>query len=425
MKFFLFIIVSIVSVPGLYAQVQRTSIQTDFVLQARRQWFDTYLRDTIVKKAFTEPLDSNTEYDYETACLTVSQFMMQSPVVEQGFNTLFRQYNTLQYSTKAAFLESIYGLYPGVYENDIRILLSNETIPKLFAMQELYLFAADGSAKNRQTLLYMLNSRFPATRNNILLQLRDYINSHAIYIKTPLPPLNDLFAHQAELHQKTIYSLQRWNRDYPGLAILQNADGTFARDSTGKLLVFEQLARSASNLPYFITDGNTPQGIFSVTGLQTSRSHFLGPTPNIQMVMPFEDDQAYWGDEFDYTKDTLTNYLNQLPASWQQYTPLTEAYYAGRVGRSAVIAHGTTLNPAYFKGKPYYPISPTLGCLCAKEIWNTTTGTLLQSEQLNLINAFLATPGDIGYVMVINIDDKSAPVSRAEAERIVANYTNR
>jgi hypothetical protein len=420
MKFWVFLGVIIAN--NVFAQVPQSSIQTNYVLQARRQKFDTYLRDTAVNKAFSSPLDSNTEFDYETACLAVSQFMLQSPQVETGFNTLFRLYDSLQYSTKASFLESVYGLYPGGYENDVRVLLSNETNPKLFAMQALYLFANDASEKNKQSLLAMLNAKFGATKNYILLQLKDYINNHETYIKTPLPPLADLFTHQKLLHQKTIYSLQRWNRDYPGLAILQNADGTFARDSSGQLLVFQQLARAASNLPYFITDGNTPQGIYSVTGLQVSHNNFLGPTPNIQMVMPFEDDEAYWGDAFDNTKDSLTNYLLQLPASWQHYTPITEAYYAGRVGRSAVIAHGTTLNPDYFKSKPYYPISPTLGCLCAKEIWNTANGTLLQSEQLNLVNAFLATPGDMGYLMVINIDDKQAPVSRQEVEKIVNDF---
>ena len=63
-----------------------------------------------------------------------------------------------------------------------------------------------------------------------------------------------------------IYSFQRWNRDYPGMAIIQNGDGSFARDSLGNLLIFQQLARSASDLPYFITSGSTPQGIFSVQG---------------------------------------------------------------------------------------------------------------------------------------------------------------
>jgi len=423
MKFLVFIIVLLECMPGAFAQVPIDSVHTSYVLEARRKRFDTFLRDTAINKAFAATLDSNTEYDFESACLAASQFMIQSPQVEAGFEKLFTQYNTLQRSTKQALLEAIFGLYPGFYENHVKLLLVNEKNPKLFAMQALYLFAADNSIASKRTILSALNFSFPAAdKNDILLQLKDFLNNHAGYVKQATPPLLDLFANQKLLKQKTIYSLQRWNRDYPGLAILQNADGNFARDSSGKLLIFQQLARSASNLPYFITDGNTPQGIFSITGMQISRNTFLGPTPNFQMVMPFEDDQAYWGDEFDDTKDALTNYMGLLPASWQAYRPMAEAFYAGKVGRTAVIAHGTTLNPEYFKGKPYYPISPTLGCLCAGEIWNTATGTLQQSEQLNMINAFLATEGDIGTLMVININNQQKAVTREEAEQLVKQF---
>ncbi len=423
MKFLVFVFLSLVCVSYGAAQVSQDSIHTDYVLQKNRNRFDVYLRDTAVNKAFAQPLDSNSEYDFESACLAVSQFMIQSPQVEAGFNKLFVQYDSLQYTTKRSFLESIYGLYPGIYENDIRILSSRETNAKLFAMEAVYLLANNASQKNKQTILGMLQSKFPtAAKNDLLLQLRDYIHYHDAYTKQQIPPVADLFAHQELLRQKTIYSLQRWNRDYPGLAILQNADGSFCRDSAGKLLVFQQLARSASNLPYFITDGNTPQGVFRITGLETSHNNFLGPTPDIQMLMPFEDDEAYWGDTFDDNKDALTNYLGLLPVSWQKYTPITEAFYAGKIGRTAVISHGTTLNPDYFKGKPYYPISPTLGCLCAKEIWNTYTGKLLESEQLNMVNAWLSTPGDIGYVIVINIDNRQMPVSREEVEELVKKF---
>lgn len=400
------------------------SIQTNYVLGKNRARFDVFLRDTAVNKAFAEPtIDSNTEYGFENACLAVSQFMIQSPQVEAGYKKLFTSYPSLQYSTKLAFLESIYGLYPGTYANDIRLLLVNETNPKFFAMQAAYLLAADASAANKRTILAAMNNTFPAAaKNDLLMQLKDFINNHSAYTAQPTPPVTDLFANQKTLQQKTIYSFQRWNRDYPGLAILQNADGSFAKDSSGKLLVVEQLARSASGLPYFITDGNTPQGIFSITGLQVSRNNFLGPTPNIQMVMPFEDDEAYWGDAFDNTKDALTNYLGLLPPSWQAYQPITEAFYAGKVGRSAIISHGTTLNPDYFKNKPYYPISPTLGCLCAKEIWNPANGKLLHSEQLKLVNAFLETPGDIGALMVINIDNQQKAVTFDEIEKLVNRF---
>lgn len=419
MRFFVAIVLCLLFVTALQAQVDIHTINSYFVKQPKRERHERYIRDTVIDMVFSQPLDSNIEADYETACLAASQFMVKTPQVEAGLNTLFRQYDGLQRTTKAAFLEALYGLYPGVYINDVRILLLKEKNLRLFAMQVLYLLAANNSKQNKQALLGIINGRFPYTANNILLQLKDYINNHSTYTNSQTPPIADIFAHQKALQQKTVYSFQRWNRDYPGLAIVQNPDGSFARDSTGKLMVFEQLARSASGLPYFITDGNTPQGIYAVTGIGHSISPFLGPTPNLQMVMPFEDDQAYWGDAFDNTKDSLTNYYSQLPESWQHYAPIAEAYWAGRVGRTAVIAHGTTLNPAYFTNKPYYPISPTLGCLCAKEIWNTATGGLLQSDQLNLVNAWLATPGQMGYVIVINLDDKQSPVTREEAENMV------
>jgi hypothetical protein len=349
--------------------------------------------------------------------------MIQSKDVETGFGKILGRYDSLQYSTKLAFFEAVYGLYPGTYERDMRKLISKETQPKLFAMQAVYLLATDASPKNKAYLLALLNARFPSSdKSDLLQQLRDYINNHDVYVQQPVPDIVALFNNQKMLQQKVMYSFQRWNRDYPGLAVLQNADGNFAKDSTGKLLVFQQLARAASNLPYFITDGNTPQGIYSITGIQVSRNYFLGPTPNLQMVLPFEDDEAYWGDTYDNTKDALSNYLGLLPAAWQGYKPITEAFYAGKIGRSAIISHGTTLNPVYFTGKPYYPISPTLGCLCAKEIWDTATGKLQESEQLNLVNAFVATPSDTGYTIVLNLNNRQAPVSREEVGALVRRY---
>ena len=99
--------------------------------------------------------------------------------------------------------------------------------------------------------------------------------------------------------------------------------------------------------------------------------------------------------------------------------PITESYYAGRIGRSEILSHGTTIDPEYFRGKPYYPLTPTLGCLCAKEIWNSSTGKLDQSEQFKLLNGFLSTPGTMGYLMVINLDNQQKAVSKKEIETLL------
>jgi hypothetical protein len=115
-------------------------------------------------------------------------------------------------------------------------------------------------------------------------------------------------------------------------------------------------------------------------------------------------------------------YRSYFPESWQQWSGLMEAYMAGKIGRSEIIAHGTTIDPEWFKGQPYYPISPTLGCLCGREIWNPKTGRIDHSDQLELVNTFIETPGTKGYMIVINLDNKEMPVSPAEIERLVKPY---
>jgi len=233
---------------------------------------------------------------------------------------------------------------------------------------------------------------------------------------------------------KMIYSFQRRDRDYPGLAIVQNADGRFVRDEAGRLQVFEQLARSGPALPYFLTNGNTPQGVYSIQGTDISRTNFIGPTPNLQLLLPGEGadepGQGGWGKYFHDTSaltgsDSLVRYLSLLPPAWRGYKPMMEAWEAGVAGRTAIIAHGTTIDPEYYRGRPFYPLTPTMGCLCAKELWNVTSGHLLVSEQNNLVNAFLSTPGRRGFLVVVDVDDRREAVSRAEVEGWVKAFESK
>ncbi|RXK87147.1 hypothetical protein [Filimonas effusa] len=440
---------------GVHAQLVKTTIKTDAVLSKKRQSFDAYLRHGAVDAVFAEPLDSNTEFSYESACLTISQFQLQSPVVEQGLRKMLQAYDSLGYSTRRALLQAIYGVYPGSFIPEVKALLQRETVPRLFAMQALYISTDKWELAETMQLKQLIKTRFPGIDTLPLLnELQRYLVFEHAYRQQPAPSLQDLFLQQKKLDQKIIYSFQRWNRDYPGLAVIQNTDGSFARDSSGRLLVFRQLARASSNLPYFITNGNTPQGIYSIQGIAVSHNRLIGPTPNIQLAMPFELEKqyakdsaaristgdtlkrdrtgrvlytdslasrkfAFWHNGYDSGISMLNNYLRLLPASWRSYQPITEAFYAGLIGRSEIIAHGTTIDPNYFKNKSYYPLTPTEGCLCALETWNEQDGTLAYSDQFELANTFVSSPGTKGYLIVINIDNKETPVSREEIEQII------
>src|SRR5690606_36928324 len=129
--------------------------------------------------------------------------------------------------------------------------------------------------------------------------------------------------------------------------------------------------------------------ILSIQGIDISKYVFIGPSPNLQLVLPYEVNPAkYFHSEIIDTVWNKDFYSNLLPDSWKEYLPIYEAYYAGKAGRNEIIAHGTTIDPGFYKNKSYYPFTPSLGCLTTKELWSYETGKIVESDQIKLMNAF-------------------------------------
>ncbi|MEO7768215.1 MAG: hypothetical protein ABIS01_12340, partial [Ferruginibacter sp.] len=219
------------------------------------------------------------------------------------------------------------------------------------------------------------------------------------------------------LHNHTIlFSFQRKNRNYPGLALIRDSTGSFIKDENGTVFSVTQLARSINNLPGYLTNGNTPQGIFRMYGFDTSKSYFIGPTTNIQLTMPFETSLQHFFNDSTIADSIWTEdwYKKLLPGFLQNYQPIYGSFYAGKAGRTEIIAHGTTVDPQYYSGEPYYPQTPTMGCLCTNETWRDADGKRLESDQQKLVAALQMAGGANGYCVVIEIDDAQKPVSLTE-----------
>ena len=114
-----------------------------------------------------------------------------------------------------------------------------------------------------------------------------------------------------------------------------------------KFLRLLNLHRSITNLPGYLTNGNTPQGIFKMYGFKVSMGNFIGPTANVQMGMPVELSlqKFFDNDAISDSTWTIDYYKNLIPKNLQDFLPLYESYYAGLAGRSEIIAHGTTIDP--------------------------------------------------------------------------------
>jgi hypothetical protein len=385
-----------------------TSYTTDI---ARAKMNDRLIKNSIIKN-LSIPLSDSTEENWQDAFDAMEVMQYNTPFTESKVSTGFDSIQQRSIYFQRALLEIAYSNYPGRFFNPSKKLLDKTSDPKIFAMSAEYLIQNEKNESEKSLLSKKLLEKFGDTayKNPVLFMLgtrlsKDHVQTHSIK-----DVLNDLLSKNFLPGQIIMYSFQRKNRDYPGMVLIRDSAGNFVKDSSGNIFHIPQLARSITNLPGYLRNGNTPQGIFRMYGFDVSMSNFIGPTANVQLGMPLELTlQKYFNDStISDSVWTIDYYQKLLPKKLKDYLQLYGSYYAGLAGRTEIIAHGTTIDPQFYSGKPYYPLTPTEGCLCTKEIWN---GRRIESDQQKLVNALLKAGGANGYCVVIEIDDKHAPVT--------------
>lgn len=316
-----------------------------------------------------------------------------------------------------ALLTAAHTLYPAESAPLIWPLLPRLTASKPFAIAAYTLLQADAGAAPQ--LLALVPQQFPAWADDPrLTALMQRLQPSAAVA----PPVPELLAAPLRPGFPAIVSLQRPGRQQMGLALVRGADGRYVRDAAGQLFASPQLALARSNLPGTITNGNTPQGVFTLIGAGTATNPNIGPTPYLHSKLPIEATVA----EFEHADTAATEwseaqYESYLPPSWRVWAPFKEAWLAGRAGRDELLVHGTTINPAYYAGTSYFPGTPQQGCMISKEDWDPATGRLLASRQLTLAQTYAAvSPRDdlAGYLIVVEVAGEG-PVMPAEAQALV------
>jgi len=390
-------------------------------LKNERQKIYRNLIQQTINKNLNQDLNDETEEDWADAFYAMEVLQYKTMSAESKVDLAASQLNSRSSFFQRAALELFYSMYPGKYYNEARLLLMSTEDPLIFSMAASYMLNSDKVAEDLNFLVVktrLLQETYPAEPRleQLIYELRSRDK-----IQTP-PSLRELFGKNFLPGNVIVFSFQRKNRDYPGIVMVRNGSGVFIKDSSGQVFSVPQLARSITNLPPYIRNGNTPEGIFRMHAYDVSRASFIGPTVNVQLTMPFEKSPAHFFNDPNISDSNwyLRSYLNLLPASLRNYFPLQQSWYAGKAGRSEIIIHGTTVNPAYYSGKPYFPLTPTLGCLTSKEIWSEETGQRKESDQQKLINALIRAGGPHGYAVVINIDDKNEPVRPEEVLRLMS-----
>jgi hypothetical protein len=361
-----------------------------------------------INKNLLLPLSDSTEENWQHAFDAMELLNYRTAFIDARMRSTMDSVAYRSTAFQKSMLQMIYALYPKDFVPQISSLVKSTNDPKLFAMCSEYLFLNNKTETYKPQLLKRMEDINRQSDNGEASAFFSVLNNKLLTNITERPPLQDLLAATFLPNEMVVYSFQRKNRNYPGLAMVRAKDGKFIKDAAGKYFAVPQLARSTTNMPGYISNGNTPQGIFKIFGFAVSQGSFIGPTTNIQMVLPYEHSTDV-NDSF--TQLLGDNYRFLLPQSWKSYYPFYEAYYAGKAGRTEIIAHGTTVNPAYYARQPYYPLTPTQGCLCCKEIWSAVNGKRIESDQQKLVNAVKKAGGANGYCIVVEIDDEQKPVS--------------
>ncbi len=372
------------------------------------------INETIIQNLARE-LNSETEKNYESAFWAMELMLFRNSYTDSVFKSIIKTIYRTSIPFQRAFLEAIYTLYLNDFPKEVLLLAQTTDHPKIFAMSCNYLFQNNYEVKNLIEDYKLKNPQYALHPIITMLQW------HLSFTKQQTPSLRDLLSHEFERNKIVVFSLQRKDRNFPGLLLIRKSDGKFLRTENGKLFHVQQLARAISNLPGYLTNGNTPQGIFSIYGVDSSQNIFIGPSPNLQIRLPFEiDAKTFFRNATLDSTWNIEKYKNLLPDSWKNYNMIYEAYLAGEAGRTEIISHGTTIDTKFYETKSYYPLTPSLGCLVTNESWSDSSGVLIESDQLKFMNELMRLPNLEGYFVVVNIDDKTAPVTLGEIEKIIS-----
>lgn len=402
-------------------------IDDDFserTLAQNRHDFKHNLIATVIPDALQKTLTDSTESEWMEALWAIGFSGYTSAETRAALEYAFANADKRSFIFQRAFLETIYTAYQDSFVSEMEIFADKTMEPKLFAMAVNYLLISD--SRRAENYLKKMNDKFPEWQQNpILVMLQMRLSGASESYRAKRPPLADLL--NSDFGGKTVvFSFQRHDRRFPGLAVIRKADGSFVKDSSGRIFNIKQLAMALSNMPGYITNGNTPQGILSMQGFAYSQNVFIGPSLTLQLVMPYEasPDTFFHQYSTDTTSWSVNLYKKLLSPSWQEYMPIYEAFYAGKAGRTEIIAHGTTADPEFYTGATYYPFTPSLGCLTAYEIWDEQSGRTKISHQKKLTNELQKLGNGLGFLVVVELDDQTRPVVLSEIESIIRNIKN-
>ena len=387
-------------------KINQQKLQSNYALKSSRENFRAELNAQI-DNVFSSKLSRRTEKAWTSLFRKVGLQLYKTDKIYNAIKLASKYAPSGNIKFQRAVVEAIITLYPTEFKETIDSLYKTTSDPTLYSY--LVNYYSKNILFNKNGCIAKAKLRFPNWKK--IPQL-NYLIYYLEQDSISTPSLSDIFSNNFIEGKTIIYSLQRKDRRYPGITIIKKPNGEFVKTNKDSIFYVEQLALSVTNLPGYLSQGNTPQGIFSVVGYYNSPTPSIGPTAAVLTRIPYEVPIKLW-----YHKTVSRNYWaiedykNLLPKSWQNYLPIYESFYAGKTGRRKIVMHGSVDDLSFYNTLPYFPLTPSKGCLTTVEIWSDSTGQNIRSNQAKLMNAFFSTKQLRGFLVVIDIDNKKEAVT--------------
>ncbi|MCW8850206.1 MAG: hypothetical protein OQJ81_09545, partial [Melioribacteraceae bacterium] len=361
----------------------------------------------------------NNYTEWKNALNDAQSILLKNEVVKDGLKKALDIDIDSRIKFQRSVLEVAYTLFPDDLSESVSKIYNATKDPISFVIASHYLLNSEQNNIDKLVVSQKLIEKFPNYKDDeIIKELHNDLSDYNKLVTKP--DLAELLSHPFQNGKTIVYSFHRKNRIYPGITIIKKPNGELVKNEDGTIFQIAQLALSYSNLPYYIPNGNTPQGIYSIVGVYISPTETIGPTPNILVRSPFEvSPEIFYHNKNSNSKWNEIDYINLLPSAWKEYEPIYHSYKAGKIGRKLIIMHGSTDETSFFKEFPYYPLTPTKGCLSSKEIWSDLNGKCIESDQAKLVNAFRSVRQKKGFLVVIELDDQNKPISLSEIEKYI------
>jgi hypothetical protein len=371
--------------------------EQSFVFASKKSRADLLikLKDSIINQQaeaylkFDKPVNWNS-YAWATSFL-IDNSQQNFSVLKKALSN-YKQLS--KYDLKKIF-ESVFACFPKDFVLEMTDIAENENEnASIFAISIHYL------VQNKKEVKQLLNTKFTDNHNAVIQALRNELKPE--YKTISISDLTELIQSNSTKKTKFLYSVQHKNRDLPGKVFVQDEKGILLKEN-GKVVLVDQLARSATNLPMYITNGNTPTGLFKIESLAKSENVFIGPTLSFVTFLPFECEASvfYNNEKKDFL---LEDYMQFFPKKLQSNLSIQQTFWAGKAGRGEIHFHGTTIDQEIYKKQIFYGQTPSMGCLCTKEIWDKN-GNLLQSDQQKIVNMWQKTKTEKGYAYVLELNE--------------------